>query len=213
MSQLHWLSACQFCWKMKVSGVASAAASSEPETQQWSGGLAEVPSDLNLRGISCSGWGCSFTLNRWTWGMGCQLKSRHSLGQLCSAALAIRLHIGRNFPCTSFAFICLSSSLAPLTGPCFTGISFFQAAQRHEQLCRFLPARSPSVADVPSMSGIAQPFFSTCVHPVPSFLITFSFFHIIFFCWPNNSLGPCNHPSLAQKIMPWSWFLSQRQES
>lgn len=79
------------------------------------------------------------SVSRWTWGMGCQLKSRHSLGQLCSVALAVRLHIGRNFSCTSFAFICLSSSLAPLTGPCFTGLSFFQTAQRHQQLCRFLP--------------------------------------------------------------------------
>lgn len=204
-----------------MSIVASAAASSEPKTLQWSQGLAEVPSDLNPRGISCSGSECSFTL--WadgaTWCMGCQLKPRHSVGQLCSVTLAVRLHIRRSFPCISFAFIFLSSSLVPLTDPSFTGLSFFQPAQRtmNSSVDSFLSVKTklPNVhclQDHPQwlMGRISQPFFSTCVDPVALFHITFSFFCIIFFCWANNSLGLCDHPSIVQKIMPWSWFLSQR---
>lgn len=38
---------------------------------------------------------------------------------------------------------------------------------------------SPSVADVPSVTGTSQPFFSTCVDPVPLFHIVFFFFFFI----------------------------------
>lgn len=145
MQQLHWLSAHGFCWRMKLSVVAWSAASPEVKTLQWPEGLAEVPANLNLRGISCSSLECSFPLwaGRAAWSMHCQLETRHSVGYLCSInSLAVRLHAGRSFSYIYFAFI--FERVHPwyllLALTCyFPGVSFSQPAQRYEQVCGLHP--------------------------------------------------------------------------